>query len=284
METIVIIGVPVFDGGVYIKRALESIRSQTLKNFTVIISDNASTDDTGKICQSLSEVDGRFVYKKQDVNIGALGNFQSLLTYANAEYFVFLAADDYWEPTFLERNISRLEIEKSSIASISRVDFRKDDEFILNSNGDYEISGTITERLQKYFSFCSDNSRFYAVYRRAVIQEALRDPPNCHAADWYISALTLMKGEHLCVDEILMHREIAEADRYSRSVKADNSKYLIGEYFPVLPLTFAIFHRLPFAVFLKILGSMLRLNRDKHVEYVIFKHGASFYTRLLARL
>ena len=46
----VTIGLPVFNGEKYLAQALDSILAQTYQDFEVIISDNASTDDTPLIC------------------------------------------------------------------------------------------------------------------------------------------------------------------------------------------------------------------------------------------
>ncbi len=45
------IGFAVFNGEKTIERAIKSILSQTFKDFELIISDNASSDDTEKICK-----------------------------------------------------------------------------------------------------------------------------------------------------------------------------------------------------------------------------------------
>ena len=48
---IVSIGLPVYNGEDFLKYALDSLLSQTFRDFELIISDNASTDNTPKICQ-----------------------------------------------------------------------------------------------------------------------------------------------------------------------------------------------------------------------------------------
>lgn len=283
-KAVVTIGVPVFNGSPHIERALQSIQSQTFTNYRVIISDNASTDGTGRICEAIAESDDRVRYVRQAVNIGAARNFEFLVGLADARFFVYLAADDYWEPEFLERNVARLMCEENAVGCISKVDLRRNDDFVAYANGTYEIKGTPTERLYQYFSVCSDNSRFYAVYRSDIIRESFRKAPSYHASDWCVSALTLLHGDHLCVDDLLMHREIAEPNKYLKCITVDNARHRLAKYLPVLPMTVDLFHRLPLAVFLKIIGPIVRLNLLKHVEYVSFKHGGSIYARILERL
>ena len=52
---LVIIGIPVFNGEKLLKKRMESILNQTYQNFEIIISDNASTDNTSKICKEFLE-------------------------------------------------------------------------------------------------------------------------------------------------------------------------------------------------------------------------------------
>ena len=51
------IGLPIFNGELFIHKAIESILAQTFKNFELIISDNASTDSTKQICEEFAKQD-----------------------------------------------------------------------------------------------------------------------------------------------------------------------------------------------------------------------------------
>ena len=112
-----------------------------------------------------------------------------------------------------------------AVASISKVNFEKKGLYERASDGDYPIAGSVSERLNQYFSSCSDNSRFYSVFLTGSIRRAFENSPFFHALDWYIMALSLLEGEHVRVDEVLMHRESAPTEKYSRADALDNEKY-----------------------------------------------------------
>jgi len=95
------IGVPVYNGGPFIHQALDSLLAQTFTDFELIISDNASTDETEKICKQYEKKDIRIRYVRQSQNRGALWNFNFVLQEAQGEYFMWAAADDLWLPTFV---------------------------------------------------------------------------------------------------------------------------------------------------------------------------------------
>jgi len=59
------IGLPVYNGQQFIKKKLDSILAQSYPFFELIISDNASTDLTPKICDEYAKKDKRIRYIKQ---------------------------------------------------------------------------------------------------------------------------------------------------------------------------------------------------------------------------
>ncbi|MGB7537229.1 MAG: glycosyltransferase, partial [Anaerolineales bacterium] len=103
------IGMPVFNGGKFIAGAMDSLIAQTFTDWTLLISDNCSTDNTRDICESYCSKDARIQYIKQDKNIGAIDNFKYLLEQANAPFFMWAAADDLWEKNFISVCIKGLQ-------------------------------------------------------------------------------------------------------------------------------------------------------------------------------
>src|SRR5688572_4039391 len=81
------IGMPIYNGEKYIRRALDSLLDQTLTDFELIISDNASTDETRRICLEYASKDERIRYYRNDVTIEAVPNFNRVLNYASGQYF-----------------------------------------------------------------------------------------------------------------------------------------------------------------------------------------------------
>lgn len=111
------IGLPVYNGEFFIEQSLNHILSQTKSNFELIISDNASTDNTSKICQKFAKSDNRIHYFRQEKTIGPMKNFNFVLKKAKSKYFAWTAVDDYILPTFLEKNVKELESDENLIGS-----------------------------------------------------------------------------------------------------------------------------------------------------------------------
>lgn len=109
------IGLPVYNGERFIEHAIRSILAQTHPDFELIISDNASTDGTGEICQRLAAGDERIKYVRQPRNMGAANNFRYVWEVASHDRFIWAAADDWWDPDRLEHLVNALTEEDSVV-------------------------------------------------------------------------------------------------------------------------------------------------------------------------
>lgn len=103
------IGVPVYNGANYLERALSSLAEQTYADIRVLISDNASTDETSEIARSFADSDDRFEYWRNDTNIGAVPNYDKVFYAATSPYFKWAAHDDWIEPRFIEACVQALD-------------------------------------------------------------------------------------------------------------------------------------------------------------------------------
>ena len=106
---LVTIGLPVYDSKRYVEQSLDSLLAQTYSDFVLVISDNASKDGTADICQRYAAADSRIRYYRNDVNIGNPRNFNRVAELTTTKYLKWSTADDYWEPTFLERAMEIME-------------------------------------------------------------------------------------------------------------------------------------------------------------------------------
>jgi glycosyltransferase involved in cell wall biosynthesis len=103
------IGLPVFNGELYLDAALESLLVQDFRDFEVIISDNASTDSTAAIAAAWAAKDSRVRVYRNDTNIGAERNFNRVFQLARGRYFRWAAYDDLVAPNYLGLCVAELE-------------------------------------------------------------------------------------------------------------------------------------------------------------------------------
>lgn len=101
--------IPVYNVEKYIKRCVESIYAQNYKDIEVILIDDGSSDNSGKICDELASVDDRLkVVHKKNGGCSAARNLG--ISMATGKYICFVDSDDEWFPdmlnTLLEKNDS----------------------------------------------------------------------------------------------------------------------------------------------------------------------------------
>lgn len=98
---------PVFNAESYIFDSINSILSQTYKDFELIIINDGSTDSSESIIQSFN--DERIKYYRNDKNRGLIYTLNRGLTLANGEYIARMDADDICTPTRFEVQLSFLQ-------------------------------------------------------------------------------------------------------------------------------------------------------------------------------
>lgn len=95
MRADVTIFLPVYNGANFIRQAIDSVLAQTYTNWTFLIVDNCSTDNTAEICKPYL-ADSRFKYVLNETNLGVHGNFHKALSLCDTTYFAYLSHDDIY--------------------------------------------------------------------------------------------------------------------------------------------------------------------------------------------
>ncbi len=96
MNKLVSVILPTYNGSSWIQRAIESVISQSYKDWELIVVDDGSTDNTGQIVANMSQNDSRIRYIKNDVNSGIQKTLNNGLNVAKGEYIARIDDDDYW--------------------------------------------------------------------------------------------------------------------------------------------------------------------------------------------
>ena len=258
-EFAVSIGMPVYNGEIFLRKALNSLINQSYTNFELIISDNSSTDATSEICQEFVKKDNRIRYIRQEKNIGAFNNFNFVLEQSTANYFFWAAADDYWESDFIKKNIEILDKNKNVVCSVSKIDtygfsdselkkfniptvnypnFLK--KFVMNRRKKlitttFPISGTFSQKIRKYLKNPGASSWFYGIYRTKDIGSCLTN--KSFIGIEFVTSINLLKiGDFYELDEILFHRFDSGWSTYGliKIAKMANNS-LFGILFPYYP-------------------------------------------------
>ena len=219
------IGLPTYNCENIIGNKIEELLKQSFKDYVLIISDNNSTDNTGKICESMSKKDNRIVFFQQDKNKGPFWNFNFLLQKAQTNYFVMTTPDDILSKNFLESNINILEKCKELVGSIGECSLfnriidsnsHKSEINILNNSRKYQyvhpVKGELKEKIRFYLDF-QMGSQFYSIFRTKDIKFANFYRNKANYGMWqsdFAAILKILKRGNLHVDlESFFYKEVS---------------------------------------------------------------------------
>lgn len=193
-KPLVSIGMPVYNGGELIHRALESLLSQSFENFEIIISDNASDDATETICRTYAANDKRVRYIRQKINLGATHNFRTVLDGAIGDYFMWAACDDIRSPDFVSANLEFLRSHPDYVASTSPTRF-EGDTYDERRMGDGSMDGDPPSRIRAMLGTVHANGRFYSLIRRSALNGCPGLEKPFLGSDWVVVLHLLKQGK-----------------------------------------------------------------------------------------
>lgn len=107
--------VPVYNVEKYLKKCVDSIVNQTYKNLEIILVDDGATDNSGKICDELVELDNRIkVYHKKNGGLSDARNYG--VERAAGDYIGFVDSDDYIDAEMYEKLYEAIKKENVDVA------------------------------------------------------------------------------------------------------------------------------------------------------------------------
>jgi len=106
---------PVFNSGAWLKQAIESIRSQSFADFELIVIDDGSTDQTGRIVENAARADVRIRSVGQE-HLGISAALNRGVALARTPVIARMDADDVAAPDLLRIQMGFLEAHSDVVA------------------------------------------------------------------------------------------------------------------------------------------------------------------------
>ena len=93
--------IPIYNSALYVKKCIDSVKSQSFSDFEVILINDGSTDNSLEIIKQEIKDDSRFyVYTKNNSGVSSSRNLG--LEKSKGDYIIFIDSDDRIEPTRLQ--------------------------------------------------------------------------------------------------------------------------------------------------------------------------------------
>ena len=205
---LVSLGLPVYNGEQFLIPCLDSLVNQTYPRYEIIISDNASTDGTQRICEEYARRDRRILYVRADRNQGSAWNHRRVLQLSAGPLFRWCGADDVIAPQFIQTCVDALNAQPDAILAFPRT--------VLIDEAGHELGRTRdllpveshdpVERFRSVLSALSvtQNAHYGVIRKEALVN--VRPLQAFLAADRCLLAELVLRGPFVNVPDFLMYR------------------------------------------------------------------------------
>ena len=210
-----------YNGELFLEAQLDSLLSQTHKNFLVIIRDDQSTDQT---CSILSSYERNYpdkikIVNANQANLGASGNFSFLVAYGinsqiefQLDYFTFCDQDDIWDSKKLEKQLEFMISLESKFATKKSLPLLIHSDLEVVNEKAERISGSLIcyqglEISKNNFSGLLTSNLVTgctAMFNPALAKLAVPIPKEAVMHDWWIAIVASAFGKIGFVDEALV--------------------------------------------------------------------------------
>lgn len=177
--------IPVYKVEKYIRRCLNSVLKQTLTDFEVVLVDDGSPDNCGKICDEYAGYDSRVrVIHQRNAGVSSARN--TGLDAATGEYIGFADSDDFIVPSMYEQLYREIVASDADVAMCDFFEVDNADVCLIEKGIDGSQTKTLTpeEAIKTTFDFSRNVqvSVWNKLYRRKTVQD-LRFDTRKHMAE-----------------------------------------------------------------------------------------------------
>lgn len=193
---LVTIVIPVHNQIKYIAQTVESAFNQSYENCEVILSDDASTDDTPLVIEQLKQKWPRLKALRQPLNLGITRHVASLLKEGTGEFIVRLDSDDLLHEKYVETLIAEMiKNPRCGYAhcAVKEIDSQGNQNRLrlLARDSGFQDSDQALHSLSKAYSVAAN----ILMFRRAALEHCgLENFPHNFAEDWYLAVELADKG------------------------------------------------------------------------------------------
>ena len=183
-KSLISVIVPVYNVENYLNKCVDSILNQTYKNLQIILVDDGSSDNSGKICDEYALKDSRIKVIHQK-NSGPVRARKTGLEASTGEYIGFVDSDDWIEPNMYEEMLDNLIQTGADFVHTGRInhynssisiDCRYENKVIDLPKKDLNIWSALMNDHHKKFYI---HSVFFSkLYKRKLIMNCLNEVPD----------------------------------------------------------------------------------------------------------
>jgi hypothetical protein len=216
------LGVPLYNGELYVEAALDSLLGQTYGSFEVVLVDDYSSDGTPDIARAFAAQDPRVHFIRNDRRLGLVGTWNrafelAMSTVPEAEFFAWGSDHDVWHPRWLESLVAALDDRVEAVLAYPLRDCIDDAGRSIKAGPPRFDTVGMTDpgqRLQAAVRRMSAGNMIYGLFRACALPRP-HPLPLAILPDKALIAVVALEGEVVQVPTTLWHRRYKPGERAS---------------------------------------------------------------------
>lgn len=211
MNSLISIIVPIYNVELYLRKCINSIRNQTYKNIEIILVDDGSPDNCGKICDEYKQKDNRIkVIHKKNGGLSEARNYG--IEISTGDYILFVDSDDYIANNMCQILLEKAQRYKADIVSCNLEEVYEDGTYKINKqaiNTKEQVFSNL-EMIGTYFfdDTIDTNVVWNKLYARKLFfgEHKLRFPVGrLHEDNYTIYKLYYYANKVVVIDDVLYY-------------------------------------------------------------------------------
>ncbi|MEM6800060.1 MAG: glycosyltransferase family 2 protein [Bacteroidota bacterium] len=239
---LVSVGIPTYNGAARIETSLASLLNQDYPKLEIIISDNASTDNTTEVCEAYARGDHRIQYHRQSRNLGLMPNFEYLLHVASGKYFIFLSDDDSFAPGILSEYVSYLEAHPDHSMVSGTINYYHKDELFDSEAGISIQSEKPMQRSLNLYARAKMAGLIHGMFRREWGNKLRLK--SILGNDWHFLAALAFKGKIHQLPKVGYHKSMNGSSSNFHSYVKSMGERKYWAYFPFFKIALDAFREI----------------------------------------
>jgi len=240
MSVLVSIAIATYNGEQFLEEQLNSIYSQTYKNFEVVVADDASEDKTVEILDKYEKLFG-LIYSVNQKRLGVVKNFETAVAKCKGKYILLSDQDDVWLPN----KINQL------LENIGNASLIYSDGIIYHGENEIKPKRISNEKWISLFGTDSSNKDFLKytllnsfilgcsmMFDREILEDAIPFYESNLNHDWWLVLCAQNKKGIKYLNEVLFKYRIHESNFSMLQAKGKKSMYkrlVLFFWFETLP-------------------------------------------------
>lgn len=212
----VVFGLPAYERADSLPETLESLLSQTCRDFAVVIVDDSRTNATADAVAPYLSIDARITFERNRQRLGMVANWRRCFDrarelYPSTEYFAWVSDHDVWHPRWLEVLLDVLERHPQVVAAypVALRTFKSSRPDVNRLFDTFGVDGPL-DRLRRCSEQLIAGNVIYGLFRAAALQRAGVFRPVLMPDRQVLLELALF-GQFKQVPELLWYREIKKS-------------------------------------------------------------------------